>query len=157
MFLIFNKYSSFSSLIYNSVIFVFSYYYHAVLLCVFLMFLIYRIPYCYSYSLFIVFLVVFVFCSFICLFKSRLFGNINEFFGSFIPIGAPIYICPLIGIAELISYVIRPFVLILRPFINISLGCFGAVALCNLCFNKFIWFFILFIVFLYEVFVAIVH
>ncbi|KAL5962886.1 ATP synthase subunit a, partial [Taenia solium] len=43
------------------------------------------------------------------------------FFRFFIPVGTPMYICPLLCIAELISYIIHPIVLILRPFTNISL------------------------------------
>eukprot|EP00108_Taenia_solium_P011610 TsM_000335100 transcript=TsM_000335100 gene=TsM_000335100 len=42
-------------------------------------------------------------------------------FWSLIPVGTPIYICPLVCVAESISYIIRPVVLILRPFINIRL------------------------------------
>lgn len=73
------------------------------------------------------------------------------------PVGTPLYICPLVCIAETISYIIRPLVLILRPFINISLGCLGAVSVCKLCFTSFMWIFVLLVLFFYEVFVAVVH
>lgn len=157
MFYIFNNYSFIFSCLYNYIICVFSYYYLLILSCVFLLFLSYRLPYCYSPFLFSVFLVVVVFSSFMSLFFSRLLLKINAFFAGFIPVGTPAYICPLVCLAESISYIIRPLVLILRPFINITLGCLGAVALSNLCFSSFVWFIVLVILFFYEVFVAVVH
>lgn len=157
MFRIFNKYNSISSFLYKNIINVFSYYYLFVLSCVLLLFLGYRIPYCYRPFLFSIFLISIVFSLFIALFFRRLFDNIHEFFGSFVPVGTPMYICPLVCVAETISYIIRPIVLILRPFINISLGAYGAVALCNLCFISKGWLVVLFILFFYEVFVAVVH
>ena len=157
MFSTFNNYSSILSYLYNGVVFVFSYYYLWVLTCVLVLFLCYRIPYCYSPFLFSIFLLIVVFRAFVSLFFRRLSIDIKEFFSSFVPVGTPMYICPLVCIAESISYIIRPVVLILRPFINIRLGCFGAVALCKLCFNSWVWFIVLFILFFYEVFVAVVH
>lgn len=91
------------------------------------------------------------------LFLRRVGSSFSEFFRGFVPVGTPLYICPLVCLAETISYIIRPFVLIFRPFINISLGCFGAVALRKFCFTGNIWFFLLGLVFFYEVFVALVH
>lgn len=81
----------------------------------------------------------------------------SEFFSGFVPIGTPIFICPLVCIAETVRFFIRPFVLVIRPFVNISLGCFGAVALSRLCFTKSVLLFFLALVFFYEVFVALVH
>ena len=152
-----NNYNSIFSFLYKYIICVFSYYYLLVLSAVFLLFLRYRIPYCYRPYLFSIFLLIVVFSMFVSLFFRRLLCKLKEFFSRFIPAGTPIYICPLVCIAETISYIIRPLVLILRPFIKISLGCFGAVALCNLCFVNMFWFFVLFILFFYEVFVAVVH
>lgn len=157
MFVTFNKYDSIYSFLHNTIIIVFSYYYSMMLRVVLLLFLLYRVPYCYSPFFFCVILIVCVFAIFVALFNNRLFIDIKEFFGRFIPVGVPLYICPLIGIAEIISYIIRPFVLILRPFINIRLGCYGAIAICNLCFINWIWFLFLLILFFYEVFVAIIH
>ena len=154
---IFNKYNSIIVWLYNKLICVFSYYYLWLLVCTLLLFLTYRVPYCYRPFLFSIFLVVVIFRAFISLFFSRLFLKFKEFFSNFIPVGTPIYICPLVCLAETISYLIRPLVLILRPFINIRLGSFGAVALCNLCFLKLRWCIVLFILFFYEVFVALVH
>nr|BBB87213.1 ATP synthase subunit 6 [Moniezia benedeni] len=157
MFGLFNSYSCVFSLLYNSIICMFSYYY-ALLLCWGLMlFLFYRVPYCYSPYLFVTFLIVVIFSLFLVLFISRFVSFINEFFSSFIPVGTPLYICPLVCLAESISYVIRPMVLILRPFINISLGCVGSIAIGSLGFLYWYIMGCLLVLFLYEVFVAVVH
>nr|BDI55382.1 ATP synthase subunit 6 [Cylindrotaenia japonica] len=157
MFNVINGYSTILWFIYNYLIKVFSYYYLMVLTAVLLMLLSYRMPYCYSPYVFIVLLVVIVFSSFISLFISRVSHNYLEFFGSFVPVGTPLYICCLVCLAETVSYIIRPIVLILRPFINISLGCLGAVAISNLCLASYTWGVVLVILFFYEVFVAVVH
>nr|YP_002117989.1 ATP synthase F0 subunit 6 [Echinococcus ortleppi]ABN64187.1 ATPase subunit 6 [Echinococcus granulosus]ACR16793.1 ATPase subunit 6 [Echinococcus granulosus]ACR16795.1 ATPase subunit 6 [Echinococcus granulosus]ARO49954.1 ATPase subunit 6 [Echinococcus ortleppi]BAF56538.1 ATPase subunit 6 [Echinococcus ortleppi] len=134
-----------------------SYYYFVLLMLVLVWFLAYRLPYCYSFYLFFVFLFGVVFVMFVSLFMCRVFSEVNSFFASFVPLGTPLYICFLVCIAESISYIIRPIVLILRPFINISLGCFGAVALGNLCFISCWWALVLVLLFFYEVFVALIH
>lgn len=157
MFSIFNNFSSLCSIIYNSLIFIFSYYYLLGLVRILLLFIRYRIPYCYRPYFFYIFLIVFVFRMFISLFMRRLFYRFNTFFRQFVPVGTPLYICTLVCLAETIRFIIRPIVLILRPFINISLGCFGTVALCNLCFNSWLLIIVIFLLFFYEVFVAIVH
>nr|UFQ89058.1 ATP synthase F0 subunit 6 [Serendip sp. MZUSP 7987] len=157
MFSVYNSYSSLVSALYNYLIGVFSYYYLAVLSVVLFLFISYRFPYCYSPYLFSVFLLTVVFSCFISMFFRRVCSNFEEFFSGFVPVGTPLYICPLVCLAETISFLIRPFVLIFRPFINISLGCFGAVALSNFCFTNSIWLLILCLVFFYEVFVALVH
>lgn len=157
MFSVFNNFNSVSSFIYKYIIGMFSYYYLGVLRCVLLLFLTYRVPYCYSPFLFSIFLVCVVFSAFISLFLRRVFFDIKEFFSMFVPLGTPLYICPLVCLAETVRYIIRPIVLILRPFIKIRLGCFGAVAICNLCFSRSAWFLALVVLFFYEVFVAIVH
>nr|UTE83535.1 ATP synthase F0 subunit 6 [Raillietina sp. HL-2022] len=153
----FSGYNSLLSIIYNNFVSSFPYCYLCAMLSTLGLFILYRVPYCYSPFLFSVFLVSVVFSAFVVLFLSRVMLSINSFFSTFVPVGTPMYICPLVCLAESISYIIRPLVLILRPFINISLGCMGAVALGNLCFVNTIWFMILFILFFYEVFVAIVH
>nr|YP_010286164.1 ATP synthase F0 subunit 6 [Mosgovoyia sp. SQ20]UKS08002.1 ATP synthase F0 subunit 6 [Mosgovoyia sp. SQ20] len=157
MFSVFNGYNSGGLLLYNYVICAFSGYFLYSLGSVLLLFLCYRVPYCYSPYVFAVFLVVVVFTMFLSLFFCRVFSGVDEFFSGFVPVGTPLYICFLVCLAESISYVIRPIVLILRPFINISLGCFGAASLCGLCFVSWLWFFVLFFLFFYEVFVAVVH
>nr|UFQ89142.1 ATP synthase F0 subunit 6 [Potamotrygonocestus sp. MZUSP 7996] len=153
----FNNFSTLVCGAYTNLIGKFSYIYLLSLSCLLFLFISYRFPYCYSPFIFAVFLIVVVFISFLSLFLRRLFNNVNNFFSSFIPVGTPLYICPLVCLAETISYIIRPFVLIFRPFINISLGCFGAVALGNFCLLNIWWLIVLGLVFFYEVFVALVH
>uniref|UniRef100_A0A0X3QCQ5 Uncharacterized protein n=1 Tax=Schistocephalus solidus TaxID=70667 RepID=A0A0X3QCQ5_SCHSO len=133
MFLIFGGYSRLSSLLYNRLLNLYSYYYLAILGSIILLFLCYRFPYTYSPFFFAVMLGCYVFFCFVSLFLSRLSKAPNEFFSRFVPTGTPLYICPLVCCAETISYIIRPFVLIFRPFINLSLGCFGAVAVGGFC------------------------
>lgn len=142
---------------YKVLIGIFSYYYLCIMGVVLTLFLCYRVPYCYRPFFFCIFLVVVVFSGFMSMFLRRLMAGFKEFFRSFIPVGTPVYICPLVCLAETISYIIRPIVLILRPFINIRLGCFGAVALGNMCFVNVAWMMVIFLLFFYEVFVAVVH
>nr|YP_007889814.1 ATP synthase F0 subunit 6 [Taenia twitchelli]BAN15646.1 ATP synthase subunit 6 [Taenia twitchelli] len=156
MYVLVNDFSSFI-LYLGSMLFSKFDYYSKILFFVLFVFICYRIPYCYSPYIFIDLLVLFVFCCFVSLFFVRIFDNISYFFSSFIPVGTPIYICFLVCIAETISYIIRPLVLILRPFINISLGCFGAIALGNLSIISEFWIVLLFVLFFYEVFVALIH
>nr|BAV82531.1 ATP synthase F0 subunit 6 [Mesocestoides corti] len=155
--IIYNRLFSVLNLIYKYFVCLFSYYYLLSLFLVMLLFLLYRFPYCYSPFMFVCFLIFVVFIMFISLFFRRVFSNINLFFSSFIPVGTPSYICPLVCLAETISYIIRPFVLVFRPFINITLGCYGAAAVGNFCIVNNVWFIVLFLVFFYEVFVALVH
>lgn len=151
------NYNSVFSFLYKNILNIFSYYYLLILSIVFTLFLLYRLPYCYSPFIFSTFLVLMVFSRFCRLFCARIFDKFKVFFSSFIPVGTPIYICPLVCLAETVRYIIRPIVLILRPFINISLGCIGAVAICKLCFSSAYWIIILILLFFYEVFVAVVH
>lgn len=153
----FNGYSYIFSLLYSRVLCVFSYYYAFLISGVLMLFLFYRVPYCYSPYLFAVLLVIVVFGLFLVLFISRVVDSIDEFFSRFIPVGTPFYICPLVCLAESISYMIRPIVLILRPFINIRLGCVGSVTIGFLSFLHWSWVVCLLFIFLYELFVAIVH
>nr|UFQ89070.1 ATP synthase F0 subunit 6 [Rhodobothrium cf. paucitesticulare DJM-2021]UFQ89118.1 ATP synthase F0 subunit 6 [Rhodobothrium cf. paucitesticulare DJM-2021] len=153
----FSNYSSIISFLYTTVVQMFSYYYLLVATCILGVFLMYRFPYCYSPLFFVVFLLTIVFSSFMSLFLRRIFNDYQTFFAGFIPVGTPIYICPVVCIAETISYLIRPFVLIFRPFINIGLGCAGAAALGNLFMVNSVWMLVLCFLFFYELFVALVH
>nr|YP_007890998.1 ATP synthase F0 subunit 6 [Hydatigera krepkogorski]BAN15682.1 ATP synthase subunit 6 [Hydatigera krepkogorski] len=158
MFNLINDFSSLISVIYSKIINgSIVYYYLSIILWTMLLFLTYRFPYCYSPLIFVIYLVGVVFVCFVSLWLNRLFNNVDSFFASFVPVGTPIFICPLVCIAELISYVIRPFVLILRPFINISLGCFGAVYVGGIVYVNYWCFILLVILFFYEVFIALVH
>nr|YP_009466057.1 ATP synthase F0 subunit 6 [Hydatigera kamiyai]BAN15670.1 ATP synthase subunit 6 [Hydatigera kamiyai] len=158
MFNLINDFSSLISVLYNKIInSSMIYYYLSIILWTMLLFISYRFPYCYSPWLFVVWLIGVVFVCFVSLWLNRLLDNSSAFFASFVPLGTPIYICPLVCIAESISYVIRPFVLILRPFINISLGCFGAAFVGGVVSVNYLWFLVLVVLFFYEVFVALVH
>nr|YP_009327975.1 ATP synthase F0 subunit 6 [Cladotaenia vulturi]APC62895.1 ATP synthase F0 subunit 6 [Cladotaenia vulturi] len=157
MFSVFNGFNSMVSCIYNYVVYMFSYYHLTVLLSILFTFLVYRFPYCYSLYIFVTILIIMIFSMFLSMFFSRIICDINGFFSCFIPVGTPIYICLLVCLAEAISYIIRPIVLILRPFINISLGCIGAVYLGSLCLSSMFCYVLLCVLFFYEVFVALVH
>ena len=157
MLLKFNGFSRVMTRLYNNVVAVLSYYYLCTLSLVLILFISYRFPYCYRPFLFRIFLLVVVFTRFLSLFLRRIVTQPKEFFSRFVPIGTPLYICPLVCLAETIRFLIRPFVLIFRPFINISLGCFGAVAISKLCFHKNLLILLLTFIFFYEVFVALVH
>nr|ABO86170.1 ATP synthase F0 subunit 6 [Gyrodactylus salaris] len=129
------------------------------LLGILLEFILYRIPGVFDAHYFIVFLLVVLLPYFISLFTSRVAIDCEEFLCSFTPVGAPIAIAPFVCIAEGVSYVVRPFVLILRPFLNLTIGAFGALSLGGLIssgVNPVI--FILFVfIFFYEIFVSLVH
>nr|QXU59685.1 ATP synthase F0 subunit 6 [Cephalochlamys namaquensis] len=157
MFLMFSDYSSAVSALYNRLLGLFSYYYLCTLGVLLVVFVYYRFPYVYGAYSFIVILFCYLFSGFVSLFLMRLFKSPNIFFSGFVPIGTPLYICPLVCCAETISYFIRPLVLIIRPFINISLGCFGGIALGGFCLGSYWWIIALTLLFFYEVFVALVH
>nr|UFQ88614.1 ATP synthase F0 subunit 6 [Rhinebothrium sp. 1]UFQ88650.1 ATP synthase F0 subunit 6 [Rhinebothrium sp. 1]UFQ88674.1 ATP synthase F0 subunit 6 [Rhinebothrium sp. 1]UFQ88686.1 ATP synthase F0 subunit 6 [Rhinebothrium sp. 1]UFQ88698.1 ATP synthase F0 subunit 6 [Rhinebothrium sp. 1] len=153
----FNYYSSVFRQLYTQVVQHFSFYYLLIMCLVLGLFMAYRFPYCYSPYLFICILCVMVFSCFMALFLRRMVTDYSLFFSGFVPVGTPLYICPLVCLAETVSYIIRPFVLVFRPFINVSLGCFGAVALSNFCLSSYLWLSVLVFIFFYEVFVALVH
>jgi F-type H+-transporting ATPase subunit a len=91
------------------------------------------------------------------LFLGRLFLGGFIFLSGFIPVGTPLWVCPLVALAETVRFVIRPFVLMLRPFINITLGCVGVAVVGGFGVSSGVWAFVLFTIFFYEVFVALVH
>nr|ASL24605.1 ATP synthase F0 subunit 6 [Khawia sinensis] len=149
--------SSFLDIIYSYVIRSFSWYYLLICSGVLLWFLSYRLPYLFSPFMFVMVLWVFLMGSFISLFFCRSLDGARGFMSGFVPVGTPLCICPLVCLAETISYVIRPLVLMLRPFINISLGCIGAGVLGGFCILNPCLLLILCVVFFYELFVALVH
>nr|YP_009650989.1 ATP synthase F0 subunit 6 [Uvitellina sp. SSS-2019]QCY72815.1 ATPase subunit 6 [Uvitellina sp. SSS-2019] len=126
------------------------------LLCCFLYL---RIPYIYGFYGFGLVLVFFIAPLFLSLFFSRLslFG-FRSFFCGFIPLGTPLWISPFVCLAETLSYMVRPAVLMLRPFVNLTIGSLGGVALGSLVF-KFGGGVVVFLLllFFYEIFVALVH
>nr|YP_009415140.1 ATP synthase F0 subunit 6 [Breviscolex orientalis]ASL24593.1 ATP synthase F0 subunit 6 [Breviscolex orientalis] len=123
-------------------------------LCVFIS---YRVPYVFSPFCFILILWFLLMGGFLSLVGCRLWLSFSVFVGGFIPVGTPLWVCPLVCVAETVSYIIRPLVLMLRPFINIGLGCSASALVGGLCSVSWIWVTPLAVLFFYEVFVALVH
>nr|ACB31848.1 ATPase 6 [Opisthorchis viverrini] len=117
-----------------------------------------RLPYFYGmggFILFIFFVVSPLFCG---LFFSRVLdGGLSRFVSCFVPIGVPVWIAPFVCLAESLSYVVRPVVLMMRPFVNLSAGALGGYAVGALCFINYWVVVFLVLLFFYEVFVAVVH
>nr|YP_009370868.1 ATP synthase F0 subunit 6 [Khawia sinensis]ALK26532.1 ATP synthase F0 subunit 6 [Khawia sinensis] len=153
----FSGVSSGLRVVYLNVVCTFSGYYLIVMGGVLFWFLSYRFPYLFSSFIFMAFLWVALMSCFFSLFLCRANGGVSAFISGFVPVGTPLGICPLVSLAETISYIIRPLVLMLRPFINISLGCVGSGVLGGFALNSGWLLLILCIVFLYELFVALVH
>lgn len=128
-------------------------------LCVVLIvFLFTRVPYFYGLGGFGLFLFGWVSPLFLTLFFSRLrFNGLSSFFSHFVPAGTPLWISPVVALAETVRYIVRPFVLLLRPLLNISIGSFGGLALGYICMNRMLCVFFLLVLFFYEIFVAVVH
>nr|AKP94286.1 ATP synthase F0 subunit 6 [Diplostomum spathaceum] len=134
------------------------YFYRASLLIVLMCFLFLRVPYVFGINGFFLFLVLFIFPLFLSLMFFRLRTEISLFFSSFVPTGTPLWIAPFVCLAETISYLVRPFVLLIRPFLNLSIGAFGGASLgfMTLHFGTGV-IFLLVLLFFYEIFVALVH
>ncbi|NP_066208.2 ATP synthase F0 subunit 6 (mitochondrion) [Schistosoma mansoni] len=117
-----------------------------------------RCPYIYGWIGFFAFLVCCVLPLFISLIVTRLNVSAVEFFGSMIPEGSPIWILPFIQYVEIISYIIRPFVTVIRPFVNVSVGIRLGVSVGWLCIGSsfYIYFFMVFL-FIYEILVVFIH
>jgi hypothetical protein len=56
-----------------------------------------------------------------------------------------------------LSYLVRPGVLMIRPFVNLTMGSLGGYVLGSMRFRAFWVLIFLFVLFFYEVFVAVVH
>nr|QDA21732.1 ATP synthetase subunit 6 [Amphimerus sp. JM-2019] len=134
------------------------FFYRLVLFGLLFSFLSLRLPYVYGMGGFSVFILFLIFPMFLCLFFSRMFdGSMSEFFSCFVPIGTPLWMAPFVCLAETLSYVVRPVVLMMRPFVNLSAGAMGGYALGLMSFLNFWVVVFLFLLFFYEVFVAVVH
>nr|QWV61014.1 ATP synthase F0 subunit 6 [Euryhaliotrema johni] len=120
-------------------------------------FLFLRIPYVYGLSGFMLFLFVIVGPLFGSLFAGRIESGVDDFLSSLVPPGTPLWIAPFVGLAETISYIVRPAVLMLRPFLNITIGVYGGAKLGEMFMVNNFLFILLLVLFLYEVFVAMVH
>nr|YP_009906242.1 ATP synthase F0 subunit 6 [Azygia hwangtsiyui]QLH90211.1 ATP synthase F0 subunit 6 [Azygia hwangtsiyui] len=134
------------------------FFYHLALFCVCGGFLYLRFPYFYGVYGFMGFLFLSIFPLFCCLFVSRFnVGGWGGFFSEFVPVGSPLWVAPFVCLAETVSYLIRPVVLLLRPFLNLSAGAFGGVVLGGMGLVNPLIIIFLFFLFFYEVFVALVH
>lgn len=124
-----------------------------------LCFLVLRVPYIYGMMGFGLFLILVIAPLFLALPLGQIFWfGPSSFFSGFVPVGTPLWIAPFICLAETLSYLIRPVVLMIRPFVKLTIGSLGGVALGSLCFRIRWWVLLfLFILFFYEVFVALVH
>lgn len=120
-------------------------------------FLLLRIPYLYGMWGFCSFLIFLIFPLFLTLFFSRICVNAPAFFSVFVPTGTPLWIVSFVCLAETIRYVVRPLVLLLRPFVNLSLGAVAMFSLSSMYFMNSAVLLFLVIVFFYEIFVALVH
>nr|AYH51407.1 ATP synthase F0 subunit 6 [Posthodiplostomum centrarchi] len=119
-----------------------------------------RYPYIMEGGFFFFFLFSIIFPLFVSLFYSRLVQFSREFFASFVPSGTPLWIAWFVCLAETISYVVRPVVLVFRPFLNLMIGYYGMSAVASaVLFGGFFFCLLLILVcvFFYEIFVTLVH
>nr|YP_009240946.1 ATP synthase F0 subunit 6 [Brachycladium goliath]ALN38359.1 ATP synthase F0 subunit 6 [Brachycladium goliath] len=134
------------------------YVYRGVLFFLLVCFLGLRMPYLYGLSGFGLYLFFVVAPLFLSLFFCRVVDvGVVDFFSSLVPPGTPLWIAPFVCLAETLSYLVRPVVLMIRPFVNLSIGALGGYSLGLLSFSSFGVLFFLFVLFFYEVFVAVVH
>nr|AKG49768.1 ATP synthase F0 subunit 6 [Ogmocotyle sp. JM-2015] len=136
----------------------FDYLYRFVLGVMLFCFLSLRMPYIFGIWGFGVYLFFVIFPLFFSLFLCRIIdGGVSSFFSSLVPSGTPIWIAPFVCLAETLSYIVRPVVLMIRPFVNLTIGSIGGYVLGALCLSSWWVVVFLFILFFYEVFVALVH
>lgn len=114
-------------------------------------------PYIYGVKGFMLCVAIFIAPLFFCICLNRLRVGLKPFFSSLIPPGTPMGIAPFVGLAETISYLVRPFVLMLRPFLKITIGALGGASLGLMCTEYSFIYPVLILVFFYEIFVGLVH
>lgn len=131
--------------------------YGSVCLGILLYFLSLRTPFTFEVFSFLLLDFWLILPLFLCLFFSRITRGCRWFFASLLPPGTPLWIAPFVGLAETVSYIVRPFILLVRPFLKIRIGAFVGAGLGGAC-VLYSWVFpFLFFLFVYEVFVAMVH
>nr|YP_006460026.1 ATP synthase F0 subunit 6 [Tetrancistrum nebulosi]ADN44067.1 ATPase subunit 6 [Tetrancistrum nebulosi] len=155
MFII-NRFNSFSCLV-KPLVSNLGSLYKSVCLTLLVCFLYLRTPFLYGVSGLLLYIFILLAPMFVSLFVGRLENGVNTFFSSLLPPGTPLWIAPLVGFAETISYIVRPIVLMLRPFLNITIGCFAALAIGGGFCNNWLLIVGLLMLFFYEIFVAMVH
>lgn len=131
--------------------------YRLILFFLLLRFLRLRFPYIFGMLGFLSYLLLMIFPIFLGLMFSRVLVEPSEFFSGFVPPGTPLRIAPFVCLAERIRYIVRPIVLMIRPFLNIRIGCLGGCALGSMFLGRFLVGLVLLVLFFYEIFVALVH
>nr|YP_003735122.1 ATP synthase F0 subunit 6 [Benedenia seriolae]ADI24686.1 ATP synthase F0 subunit 6 [Benedenia seriolae] len=131
--------------------------YYSVCLVLCSLFLCLRVPYIYNTLDFIGFVFIIIFPLFITIFFNRIFSGLNTFFSSLLPPGTPLGIAPFVCLAETISYLVRPAVLNLRPFLNITIGSLAGASIGSMVMGSYLILLFLLLLFFYEIFVALVH
>nr|WRW53957.1 ATP synthase F0 subunit 6 [Strigea falconis] len=117
-----------------------------------------RVPYVFDMGDYFFFLLGVVFPLFLCLMFFRFLGNWRYFLAGFISSGLPFWIAPFVCLVETFSYLIRPLVMLVRPFVNVSVGVYGAFSLAYVILDvSFCWSVLLLLFLFYEIFVALVH
>lgn len=115
-------------------------------------------PYLYGMLGFGVYLFIIIFPIFVALLSARLLDvGVSNFFCGFVPPGTPLWIAPFVCLAETLRYIVRPVVLMIRPFVNLSIGALGGAVVGAFVFRSFWVLLGLGVLFFYEVFVAVVH
>nr|QZZ81260.1 ATP synthase F0 subunit 6 [Prosthogonimus pellucidus] len=92
--------------------------------CLFLLFWFFfvRAPYIFDLVDFLLLVFLFVFSLHVSAMLSRLESSVSVFLSSFVPSGVSSFFGFFLCVVETISYLIRPFVLVLRPFLNFTIG-----------------------------------
>lgn len=135
-----------------------SFFYSFLLSLVLFIFISLRVPYIYGLFGFVVFLFVWITPLYLSFVFSRLGAyGLSSFLRSFVPSGSPLWIAPFVALAETVSYLVRPVVLLIRPFLKITIGAMGGSVLGSLFFQNSIVLLFLSLLFFYEIFVALVH
>lgn len=89
-----------------------------------------RVSYNFGIGGFAVFLFIVIFPLFFALFLGRVLdGGLSEFCACLIPDGTPVWIAPFVCLSETLSYIVRPIVLMIRPFVNLTIGAMGGYVL----------------------------
>nr|AFD18220.1 ATPase subunit 6 [Neobenedenia melleni] len=131
--------------------------YNRLMFILFIYFLLLRMPYIYSSIAFMGVIICVISPLFLSIFLSRICTGLNEFFSSLLPPGTPLGIAPFVCLAETISYIVRPIVLMIRPFLNITIGSIGGASLASITMSLTGIYLFLCLLFFYEIFVAVVH
>nr|YP_009092187.1 ATP synthase F0 subunit 6 [Dicrocoelium dendriticum]AHG06512.1 ATP synthase F0 subunit 6 [Dicrocoelium dendriticum] len=101
--------------------------YRVAIVVLFVFFIGLRIPYIFFLHIYVGVVVFWVFPIFVSLLFSRL-SSVGMFLVSLVPSGTPLWIVPVIFFIELVSFLVRSLVLVLRPIVNLAFGCFGSAA-----------------------------